>query len=221
MIEFAPILDAATARNGPDALANRLPEVKDSDALRAVPDDRYLSLIALRVFRAGLKHSLVDAKWPAFEEVFHGFDPAQVHAMPDDALEALMADRRVIRNWPKIKSVRANAQAIRQLAETHGGFGAYIADWPGQRVVDLWTDLTKRFSQLGGNSGPYLLRMAGKDTFILTDPVVRALNHWGAFDGTPKGKSDRAAVQDVFNGWATETGRPLAHLSMILAQSVD
>jgi hypothetical protein len=33
------------------------------------------STMALRVFRAGLKHSLVDAKWPAFEEVFFKFDP--------------------------------------------------------------------------------------------------------------------------------------------------
>ena len=37
--------------------------------------------MSLRIFRAGLKHSLVDAKWPAFEEVFAGFEPARVVAM--------------------------------------------------------------------------------------------------------------------------------------------
>jgi hypothetical protein len=65
------------------------------------------------------------------------------------------------------------------------------------------------------------LRMVGKDTFVLTPAVVKALDHWGAFKGEPKTKSDRAAVQGLFNGWAKETGQPLAHLSMTLAASVD
>ena len=46
--------------------------------LRKIPDDRYLSTLALRVFRAGLKHSVVDAKWPVFEELFFGFKPEKV-----------------------------------------------------------------------------------------------------------------------------------------------
>ena len=63
--------------------------------------------------------------------------------------------------------------------------------------------------------------MAGKDTFVLSDWVVKGLNHWGAFSGTPKNKADKAKVQKIFSDWATETRKPLAHLSMILAASVD
>jgi hypothetical protein len=74
---------------------------------------------------------------------------------------------------------------------------------------------------MGGNSGPYFLRMAGKDTFVLTGDVVRALNRWGAVEGTPKGKAARRLVQEAFNRWVEETGRPLCQLSMILARSVD
>ena len=59
-------------------LEAQLPQPVSDDALRALSDDRYLSLISLRIFRAGLKHSLVDAKWPAFEEVFWGFDPQKL-----------------------------------------------------------------------------------------------------------------------------------------------
>ncbi len=99
--------------------------------------------------------------------------------------------------------------------------GAYLADWPGARVVELWDDLARRFSQLGGNSGPYFLRMAGKDTFLLTPDVVRALNRWGVVQGQPKGKAARRRVQEVLNGWAEATGRPLSQLSMMLALSVD
>jgi 3-methyladenine DNA glycosylase Tag len=106
-----------------------------------------------------------------------------------------------------------------ELAEAHGGFGAYLAEWPERGIVELWHDLAKRFSQLGGNSAPYFLRMAGKDTFVLSPDVVAALNRLGAFDGAPKSKRDKARVQDAFNRWHEETGRPLSQISMILALS--
>jgi len=221
MTSFAKIQKAAERRLGKAALARRLPKVKSAAALRKVTDDRYLSLMSLRVFRAGLRHDMVDAKWPAFEKAFRGFEPRKVRAMSDEQVEALMGDRRLIRHLGKLKSVHANAAAICELAAERGGVGAYLADWPGDRIVGLWEDLAKRFHQLGGNSGPYFLRMAGKDTFILTYSVVQALQHWRALSGEPKGKKDRARVGEIFNAWAEETGLPLAHLSMTLAVSVD
>ncbi len=222
VIPFEAIEERARERvGGAQALAARLPMPKSADQLRAVGDDRYLSLMSLRIFRAGLKHSLVDAKWPAFEEVFAGFEPARVVAMPDEELEGLLNDRRLIRHWGKLKSVHANAAALTKLALEAGGMGAYLALWPRDDVVGLWQDLGKRFSQLGGNSGPYFLRMAGKDTFLLTDAVIKALGHWDAFAGVPKSKADRLRVQQVFNAWHQMTSRPLCQLSMILAASVD
>jgi 3-methyladenine DNA glycosylase Tag len=218
---FAKIQKAAEHRLGKSGLKRRLPKVKSAAALRRVRDDRYLSLMSLRIFRAGLRHDMVDAKWPAFEKAFRGFEPRKVRAMSDEQVESLMGDRRLIRHLGKLKSVHANAAAMVDLAAEHGSFGAYLAAWPGDRIVALWEDLAKRFRQLGGNSGPYFLRMVGKDTFILSYSVVKALNHWGAFKGEPKGKKDRARVGEIFSAWADETGLPLAHLSMTLAASVD
>jgi 3-methyladenine DNA glycosylase Tag len=222
MTAFDKIRAAALDRLGGEAeLAARLPRVSTAAELRAPSDDRYLSLMSQRIFRAGLKHSLVDARWPAFEEAFRGFDLRRVTAMNDEDIEALMNDRRLIRHWGKIKSVRSNAAAMQEVAAESASFGAYLADWPGSEIVGLWEDLAKRFQQMGGNSGPTFLRMAGKDTFILTHSVMTALNHWHAFTGTPKSKTARAQVQAVFNEWAAATGLPLAHLSMTLALSVD
>jgi 3-methyladenine DNA glycosylase Tag len=218
---FTPILKAARTRLGAKALEARLPAARPAAALKEVPDDRYLSQMELRIFRAGLKHSLVDAKWPAFEEVFGGFEPRRVRAMSDEALEALLGDRRLIRHWGKLKSVRDNAAAMLGVAEEHGSFGAWLADWPGTDIVGLWEALAKRFSQMGGNSGPSFLRMVGKDTFVLTHSVSAALKRWGVVDAPPKNRKDRAAVQSCFNAWAAETGRPLCQLSMILAASVE
>ncbi|HEX9791745.1 MAG TPA: DNA-3-methyladenine glycosylase I [Kiloniellales bacterium] len=222
MVDFQPIYEAAMKRAGGEAaLRQVLPDVKSPDALRALGDDRYLSQMSLRVFRAGLKHSMVDGKWPAFEEVFHGFDPPRIRAMNDEQLEALLGDARIIRHWGKIRSVRDNASALCDLAKTNGGMGAYLAGWPAADTVGLWEDLSKRFSQLGGNSGPYFLRMVGKDTFLLTQFVLKAMAHWGAYDGSGKGKRERAKIQDVFNAWVEATSRPLSHLSLLLARSVD
>ncbi|MGE5269684.1 MAG: DNA-3-methyladenine glycosylase I [Thiohalocapsa sp.] len=218
---FEAILDAARARHGATALEARLATPKTPEELRATPDDRYLSQMSLRIFRAGLKHALVDAKWPAFEEVFHRFAPRQVRAMSDEALEALLADSRLIRHWGKLKAVRDNAAAMLEVTAEHGGFGRWLAGWPGDDVVGLWEALAKGFSQMGGNSGPAFLRMVGKDTFILTPAVVAALKQWGALAGPPKNRQDRAQVQAAFNRWATESGRPLCQLSLILAASVE
>lgn len=217
---FAAILDTARLRHGAAALDARLPQPRSPAELAALPDDRYLSQMSLRIFRAGLKHSLVDAKWPAFEEVFAGFDPRRVRAMPDEAVEKLLGDARLIRHWGKLKSVRDNAAAILSVSEEFGGFGAWVGKWPGADIVGLWEALASRFSQMGGNSGPTFLRMVGKDTFILSPSVVAGLKRWAGMP-PPKNKRDRAAAQAVFNDWAAETERPLSQLSLILAMSVD
>jgi 3-methyladenine DNA glycosylase Tag len=217
---FATILDTARQRHGAAPLDARLPQPKSASELAATPDDRYLSQMSLRIFRAGLKHSVVDAKWPAFEEVFHGFDPRRVRAMPDEAMEKLLGDARLIRHWGKLKSVRDNAAAMLAVADEFGSCGSWLGTWPGDNVVGLWDELSTRFSQMGGNSGPMFLRMVGKDSFVLSNSVVAGLKHWAELP-PPKNRKDRTAAQLCFNIWATETGRPLSQLSMILALSVD
>ncbi len=222
MTPFKTIQQEAELRQGgAAAVAALLPVPKTAQALRTLPNSEYLSLMSRRIFRAGLKHSMVDAKWPIFTEVFFDFDIDCVRMMSDEDLETLLKDKRIIRHWGKIKSVRANAAAIYDLLDEYQGVGTFLADWPGTRIVELWDDLKQRFTQLGGNSGPYFLRMAGKDTFIFTKHVVRALNHWDAFAGEPKSKQARSTVQGVFNQWVEESGLPLCQISQTLALTTD
>ena len=222
MINFDPILVAAIERaGGEDDLAARLPGVKSASELKAVPDHRYFSQMSLRIFRAGLKHSLVDGKWPAFEDVFYRFDPYRVRAMPDEAIEALLGNSRIIRHLGKLRAVHANAVAMCDVIEENGSFGVYLANWDGTQIGELWDDITKRFKQMGGGSTPYFLRMVGKDSFTMSPYVCRGLAAWGALESEPKGKTGRRQAQEIFNAWAEETGRPLAELSMILAIATD
>ncbi|MDN5516837.1 MAG: DNA-3-methyladenine glycosylase I [Pseudomonas sp.] len=203
------------------ALEAMLPQPRSEAELRALSDDRYLSLISLRIFRAGLKHSLVDAKWPAFEQAFFGFDPDKVVLMGAERLENLMQDTRLIRHLGKLKSVPRNAQFILDVRREKGSFGALIADWPVSDIVGLWKYLAKHGSQLGGLSAPRFLRMVGKDTFIPTDDMVAALKAQKVIDKAPTSLKDLAAVQAAFNQWQAESGRPLCQLSVMLAHTVN
>lgn len=207
-------------KGGRSAVQALMPEVRSTETLSAISDDRYLSELARRVFRAGLKHAMVDAKWPAFERAFWGFDPLKVQLMSDEQLEQLAANPAIIRHLGKIRSVRHNAMMVAQTAQVHGCFGRFIADWPSENIIGLWAWLKQHGNQLGGHSGARFLRMVGKDTFILTDDVVAALKYDGIVDKMPSSKKDLALAQAAFNHWQQESGLPLAHISRTLSLTV-
>jgi 3-methyladenine DNA glycosylase Tag len=135
-------------------------------------------------------------------------------------LEHLMGDRRIIRHWGKIKAVRDNARAVIAIAGEHGSFGHYLAGWPADEIIELWFELRRRCRQLGGNSAPYFLRMAGKDTFLITQDVLRALHAWGVDAGTGRRRGELRRIESAFNQWRIESKRPHAAVSMILAWSL-
>lgn len=222
MQTFETIYEAALdVKGGADALEATLPTPHTEKELKKLSDAFCLSNMSRRIFQAGLNRKIIDNKWPAFEEVFHQFDINVVRMMSDDALQKLMDEKRIVRHWGKIQSVRHNAQTIYELNEEEGGFVKYIAEWPSDNIVELWDVLKKRFKHLGGASGPYFLRRIKKDTFFLTQDVIRAMARWGAIDEEPKNKKQKKHVQDCMNVWQEESQRAYCQVSMILAQSVD
>ena len=222
MKSFEWIYDhALNLKGGVDALEALLPVPLTNDELSALPDSHYLSLMSTRIFSAGLKRSMVLAKWSAFEEVFWKFDPQKLVLMSDDMLENTMQDRRLIRHWGKIKSIRSNAAMVLTLGEEQGGFGRFLAQWPSDRIVELWQLLAKEGAHLGGNSTPYFLRMAGKDSFMLSNDVVAALKAQGIVDKKPTNKADLKAVQVAFNEWQKQSQRPLCQISRLLSFCAD
>ncbi|RMH48662.1 MAG: 3-methyladenine DNA glycosylase [Alphaproteobacteria bacterium] len=215
---FAEIEAAAIARHGEAAVAGARPDL--GTPLSERTDDRLLAAMARRIFQAGFNWSVVDAKWPAIEEAFDGFDPARLAMAPDEQLDALAADPRVIRNVPKIRAIRDNAVLLFRLAREHGRATLHIGGWPASDQVGLFEYLRAEGSRLGGLTGPLALRSAGYDAFLLSGSVVAALNRFAVIDGAAASKRARRAVQDAFNAWHAETGKGYAHLSRILALSV-
>ncbi len=198
-----------------------LPVAKTRAELISMVDSSYLSIMSRRIFRAGLRHALVDAKWPAFELAFFNFNLNRVAMMSDDELDGLMANTEIIRHWNKIKAVRHNAVFLLEMVKLHGSVGQWLANWPEADMIGLWSLLKKEGAQLGGNSGASFLRMSGKDTFLLTDDVVVALKAQGIVDRRPSAQRDLKKVQAAFSQWQMESGRPYCQLSRMLSMTVN
>jgi 3-methyladenine DNA glycosylase Tag len=212
---------AAERKGGDDVLASLLGPVSGNAALAAVPDDRILSTMARRVFSAGFVWSVIEQKWPGFEEAFLGFEPKRLIFQPDDFWHDLASDRRIVRNPQKIRSVRDNAAFVERVSKEHGGFGKFLAAWPADDQAGLTALLGKQGSRLGGNTGQYLLRRLGWDTYIASPDMAAALRDAGLeIADSPTSKKDLAAVQAQMNEWHRATGLPYAHLSRILSMSI-
>jgi 3-methyladenine DNA glycosylase Tag len=221
-IPFKTIRASAEKRKGgPKALNKLLPTKPDPKALAKLGDDRVLAEMTRRVFSAGFAWSVIEAKWPAFEQAFLKFEPARLSLQPDDFWDALIKDARIVRNGAKIMSVRANAGFIREMAKEHGSFGKLLAGWPSSDEIGLLELLAKRGSRLGGNTGQMLLRFLGWDGFVTSRDVVACLRDAGLDVAEAiTSKRDLARVQAQFNAWAEETGLPYTHLSRICAMSI-
>lgn len=222
MRRFEELFEMAAAhKGGVAALEARLPAVVPDEELARLPDDRWLAAMTRRVFQAGFNWSVIEKKWPGFEAAFEGFQPGRWALMSDEDLDGLLRDNRIVRNAQKILSVRDNAAFLLDLAREHGSAGAYLARWPAEDYVGLLDLLKRRGSRLGGNAAQYLLRGLGKDSFLLTGDVATALIREGVVAKPPSGKRDLAAVQGAFNAWRAESGRPLTHISRVLAFTVE
>jgi 3-methyladenine DNA glycosylase Tag len=159
MTPFAQICARAAARKGGEAaLASLLGPVPDNAAVADIADDRVLAAMAQRIFAAGFVRSVIESKWPGFEDAFLGFEPKRLAFQPDDFWHDLSRDARIVRNPQNIRAVRDNAGFVARVSEEHGGFGRFLARWPADDQLDLTAWLAKNGSRVGGNTGAVLLR---------------------------------------------------------------
>ncbi|MEM7526697.1 MAG: DNA-3-methyladenine glycosylase I [Pseudomonadota bacterium] len=210
---------AAGHHGGAEAVAALLPTPAPQRALKATPDDRWLSTLSRCVFSAGFNWKVVEKKWPAFEDAFHGFKPGPCSMMDDEAVEKA-ARAGGIPHMAKALSIRENAVLFRDLAAQHGSAGAFFTTWPTDDYTSLLLRLKKKGARLGGTTTQYFLRFMGVDGFMLTGDVSTALIREGVVDKQPSSAKGMKAAQDAFNTWHAESGRPYMQISRLLALSV-
>jgi len=222
MKKFTQIQERAELRKGgATALKKLLPQVATKKKLAAKGDDRYLAMMTKCINQAGFSWKVIERKWPEFEEAFFGFDPFKLGLLAPEQWEAYTSDRRVVRNWQKIKALQENVFFIQQTARECGSFGNFLGRWPESDQIGLMAHLKQHGSRLGGQSALWFLRRVGKDCFVLTRDVVVTLKSVGLdIAEQPSSKRDLKKVQDQFNAWHEETGLPYSHLSRIVACSL-
>jgi len=181
-------------------------------------DDRVLAAFTKQIFKSGFVWRVVENKWPDFEENFFNFNIEKMLMMPEEMLERKAADPKIIRNYNKVKTIKANAQMIFDVTlDKNISFAQFIHDWPSEDVIGLWAYLKKHGQRLGGNTGPYALRLLGKDTFILSSDVEAYLRAQQVIDGGLQSKKSLTAIQAYFNKLQNESGYSLTQLSRLIA----
>ena len=214
-------LRAETRKGGARALKAMLPTVATKKQLIELGDDRYLAMMTKSINQAGFSWKVIENKWPSFEEAFLGFDPRKLSYLSPEQWEAFTSDKRVVRNWQKIKALQDNVFFVQDESRRSGGFGQFIADWPVEDQIGLMAYLKKHGSRLGGQSALWFLRRVGKDCFIPARDVAVLLRSIGLdIAENPTSKRDLSKIQAQFNEWHAETGLPYSHLSRIAACSV-
>lgn len=221
MRRFDDIYDiAAERKGGAEALETLLSAPRTVAELAAIPSDRWLSAMAKCLFQAGFNWKVIEAKWSGIEDAFDGFDPVRVAFYHDEDIDRLLSDKRIVRNGAKVEAVIHNARFILDIEKSAPSAGAFFADWKNDHYVDLLQLLTKQGSRLGALTGQRMLRMMGKDSFLLSPDVVARLVAEGIVDKAPTSKRAMVATQEAFNIWADQSGRGLTQMSQVLAFSV-
>ena len=210
---------AADRKGGERALTLLLSASENNQSLSTLPDDRFLSAFTKKVFQSGFVWRVVENKWTDFEETFFQFNVEKILMMPDEMLEQKASDPKIIRNFNKVKTIKANAQMIFEEQQNQHSFATFIAQWPSNNMIGLWEYLKKNGQRLGGNTGPYSLRALGKDTFLLTRDVEAYFRANHIITGGLQSKSSLKAIQTSFNQWQKTSDFSLSQLSRLVAYS--
>lgn len=220
MEKFNDIYLRATERKGGEAQLKMLLSKPLSDKqLAKLPDSAWLSEFTKKIFQSGFYWSVIEKKWPGFEEVFWRFDVEALLMMSPEQQEKAASNERIVRNYKKVQTVQANAYMIHEIASQHGSFSQFIADWPSNDIVGLWQYLKKHGARLGGNTGPYALRVLGKDTFLLSRDCESYLRSHKIVDGGLQTKKSLVAIQCFFNELQQQSGLSYQELSQIISYS--
>ena len=137
--------------------------------------------------------------------------------MPEEMMERKASDPAIIRNFNKVKTIKANGQMIFEESQNGHSFAEFIAQWPSDNIIGLWAHLKKNGQRLGGNTGPYALRTLGKDTFILSRDVEAYFRAHDIISGGIQTKSSLSAIQNSFNTWQQQCDLSLGQLSRLIA----
>jgi DNA-3-methyladenine glycosylase I len=113
--------------------------------------------LLLEINQAGLNWELMLKKREGFRAAYDGFDVDRVADYGEGDRARLLADPAIVRNRLKVDAAIVNAQVIRGLRDSHGGFAAWLRQSHPRRKAE-WVKLFRRtFRFTGGEiTGEFL-----------------------------------------------------------------
>ncbi len=120
-------------------------------------DQKLFEMLILEGMQAGLSWITILRKREAFRAAFDNFDPNKVANYGAEKIEALMADKGIVRNRRKIESAVQNARLFLDIQEQYGSFDKflwkYVDDTPiigevaDMKSIPATTPLSDRISK--------------------------------------------------------------------------
>lgn len=220
MISFSKVEEQAEYHHGSlSHIVEQVSEPLAKEQLIAIPDDRFLSELSKIIFQVGFNWTVVEKKWPAFEERFFGFKLDGCAFLSDEQLDAKGKSGQLIKNWPKLRAIRDNAIWLRELRDEHEGLGRYFVKLGDGRYCDAIKTLQKQGTRVGAKTAQFWLRRIGVDSLILSEDVVIALKRFQIIDKEPTSQKAWNKLQEALDFWQQESGHSLTYISRMLAFS--
>ena len=98
-------------------------------------DHIWFEYITLESFQAGLSWKTILHKREGFRKAFLNFDVNKVSQMQESELEKLKNNKKIVRNWLKIKSTVSNANAFIKIQKEYGSFNNYIWSFTNGKII--------------------------------------------------------------------------------------
>jgi DNA-3-methyladenine glycosylase I len=114
-----------------------------------VDDARWLEMVILETFQAGLSWRTVLHKREAFREAFANFEIGRVAAFDSADVQRLLTDKRIIRNRRKIEAAIENARIAQRLTAEFGSLSAFFYRLRGEDERVIYQTLQRTFRHVG------------------------------------------------------------------------
>lgn len=114
--------------------------------------------LVLEINQAGLNWGLILKKREGFRAAYDVFDVDKVADYGDRDRRRLLNDERIIRNRLKVNAAIVNAQVIRGMRASHGGFSAWLSHHHPLERADWVRLFRETFKFTGGEiTGEFLM----------------------------------------------------------------
>ncbi len=106
--------------------------------------------LALEIFQAGLSWEITLKKRAETAKAFHRFNVNKVAAYQDADIQRLLDNSGIIRNRLKINAIIHNANVIKSLRKSHGGFADFLVQHHPLQKKEWVRLFSKTFKFTGG-----------------------------------------------------------------------